>query len=315
MKLRSLVTAGAAAVGLTAVGNRLLVRRAGPLEPALSGTQHTYRWRGMNVAYTEAGDPDAPDLLLIHGIHAAASSREFDRIFDDLAEEYHVIAPDLPGFGRSDRPPLLYSGSLYSSFVADFARDVADEPTCIASSLSGAYAVEAAKNGDIGRLILVCPTTETMTEEQRPLVRSLLRTPLVGTALYHLLVSKRSIRHFNADHGYYDPDEMRDEKIEYQWRTAHQPGARFAPASFVTGFLDRPFDLEEELEGIADDVPTTLVWGREASINPLYEGRALAQAANVRLVAVDRARLLPHAEHPNEFVELVGEELRRAEHD
>jgi pimeloyl-ACP methyl ester carboxylesterase len=312
MKLRSLFVAGVGAIGLAAVGNRLTGRRAGDLEPALSGDQRTYRWRGMDVAYTEAGDPESPDLLLLHGVNAAASNQEFAEVFDELAEHYHVIAPDLPGFGLSDRPPLLYSGSLYTAFVTDFARDVAEDPTCVASSLSAAYAVEAASEGVISRLVLICPTAETMSEA-RPLVRSLVRTPLVGTALYNLIASKPSIRYFSADHSYYDTDAMDREEIEYLWATSHQPGARFAPASFIGGFLDRPMDLGEELADL--DVPVTLVWGREADITPLAEGRDLADEANAKLVVIDRARLLPHAEHPRQFVEIVEEELPRAEHD
>ncbi|MCL7416832.1 MAG: alpha/beta hydrolase, partial [Halalkalicoccus sp.] len=84
MKLRRLVGAGAAAVGLAATGNRTLASRAGSLSPPLPGHQHTYRWRGMDVSYTEAGDPSNPDLLLVHGINAAASSHEFAEVFEAL---------------------------------------------------------------------------------------------------------------------------------------------------------------------------------------------------------------------------------------
>ncbi|WP_336363245.1 alpha/beta fold hydrolase [Halalkalicoccus salilacus] len=312
MKLRRLAGGTAAALGLAAVANRTLAGRAGSLDPPLSGRQHTYRWRGIDVSYTEAGDPDDPDLLLIHGVNAAASSREFAEVFDSLSEEYHVVAPDLPGFGRSGRPPLLYSGSLYAEFVAEFARDTTEDAACLASSLSGAYAVEAASEVEFSRLLLICPTATTMPT-QRPGLRSLLRTPVVGTALYNLITSKPSIRYFNADHGYYDVDNLSEETLEYEWRTAHQPGARYAPASFIAGFLDRPIDLGKELAEL--DVPTTLFWGREADITPLRQGRTLAETADVRLVVIDRARLLPHVEHPREFVGAVREELRGAEHE
>lgn len=312
MKLRRLAGGAAAALGLAAVANRTLAGRAGSLDPPLSGRQHTYRWRGIDVSYTEAGDPDDPDLLLIHGVNAAASSREFAEVFDSLSEEYHVVAPDLPGFGRSGRPPLLYSGSLYAEFVTEFARDTTEDAACLASSLSGAYAVEAASEVEFSRLLLICPTATTMPT-QRPGLRSLLRAPVVGTALYNLITSKPSIRYFNADHGYYDVDNLSEETLEYEWRTAHQTGARYAPASFIGGFLDRPIDLGKELAEL--DVPTTLFWGREADITPLRQGRTLAETADVRLVVIDRARLLPHVEHPREFVGAVREELRGAEHE
>ncbi|WP_122089126.1 alpha/beta fold hydrolase [Halalkalicoccus subterraneus] len=310
MKLRRLVGAGAAAVGLAATGNRTLASRAGSLSSALPGRQHTYRWRGMDVSYTESGEPTDPDLLLVHGINAAASSHEFAAVVEDLAEEFHVIAPDLPGFGNSERPPLSYSGELYSAFLADFARDTVEDATCIASSLSGAYAVEAAADIDFERLVLVCPTARTMPTK-RPRLRSLLRAPVVGTGLYNLIASKPSIRYFNADHGYYDMANLTDETLDYEWVSAHQPGARYAPASFISGFLDRPIDLGKELSDL--DVPTTLVWGREADITPLRQGRTLAETADAKLVVIDRARLLPHVEHPREFVGVIREELRGSE--
>ncbi len=312
MKLRRLVGASAAAIGLAAAGNRALAGRAGSLSSPLSGRQHTYRWRGMDVSYAEGGDPSDPDLLLVHGVNAAASSHEFAEVFEDLTEEFHVVAPDLPGFGASDRPPLLYSGALYTDFLRDFARDTVEDATCVASSLSGAYAVEAAEDADFSRLVLICPTTTAMPT-RRPRLRSLLRAPVVGTALYNLIASKPSIRYFSADHGYYDTANFTEEKLDYEWTSAHQAGARYAPASFITGFLNRPIDLGKELAEL--DVPTTLVWGRETDVTPLKRGRTLAETADTRLVVIDRARLLPHVEHPREFVGVVREELRGAEHE
>jgi pimeloyl-ACP methyl ester carboxylesterase len=310
MKLGKIVAAAAGGLGVTALLNKTLARRADPLDPPLPGDQGTYRWRGMDVAYTEGGDPEDPDLLLLHGVNAAGTSKEFESVFEQLAEHYHVLAPDLPGFGLSSRPPLLYSASLYESFVTDFASELSDDAICIASSLTSAYAVRAAAETDISRLVLICPTAESMPG-RRVWLRSLLRLPGIGTAAFNAIASKRSIRYFSADHGYYDESNIPEEKIEYQWHSAHQPGARYAPASFISGFLDPEMDLGEELAAL--EIPVTLVWGREAEITPLAEGRDLAEEADARLVVVDYARLLPHAEHPDQFLDAVEAELSRAE--
>jgi pimeloyl-ACP methyl ester carboxylesterase len=302
MKLRNLVAGAVGAAGATAAANRLLASRAGELDPFLEGEHGTYRWRGFDVAYTEAGDPEDPDLLLFHGINAAASSHEFYRVFSDLAEGYHVIAPDLPGFGGSDRPPLLYSASLYETFVADAVADLADEPVVVGSSLTGSYVATAAREADVERLVLVCPT-DTSMGGRRTWLRSLVRSPVLGEAVYNLIVSKPSLRHFHEDHGYYDMDNLTDEVVDYEWATGHQPGARFAPASFISGFLDPEADLGETLAEL--DAETTLVWGRDADITPLSEGERLAERAGARLVVFDDALLLPHVEHPGEFVDVA----------
>ena len=57
---------------------------------------------GFNLFYREAGAPDAPKLLLLHGFPSA--SHMFRDLIPLLADRFHIIAPDLPGFGQSDMP-------------------------------------------------------------------------------------------------------------------------------------------------------------------------------------------------------------------
>jgi len=57
---------------------------------------------GLNIFYREAGDPKSPTLLLLHGF--PTSSHLFRDLIPLLADRYHLVAPDLPGFGFSDAP-------------------------------------------------------------------------------------------------------------------------------------------------------------------------------------------------------------------
>jgi pimeloyl-ACP methyl ester carboxylesterase len=57
---------------------------------------------GVDVFYREAGSPEAPDLLLLHGF--PTSSHMFRDLVPLLADRFHIVAPDLPGFGRSATP-------------------------------------------------------------------------------------------------------------------------------------------------------------------------------------------------------------------
>lgn len=63
----------------------------------------TMEVQGINVFYREAGRADAPSVLLLHGF--GASSHMFRDLIPTLAQDYHVIAPDLPSFGQTAVPP------------------------------------------------------------------------------------------------------------------------------------------------------------------------------------------------------------------
>lgn len=58
---------------------------------------------GFNIFYREAGSRSAPTLLLLHGFPSAGHM--FRDLIPHLSDRFHIVAPDLPGFGRSDMPP------------------------------------------------------------------------------------------------------------------------------------------------------------------------------------------------------------------
>lgn len=63
---------------------------------------------GLNIAYREAGDTQNPKLVLLHGF--PASSHQYRNLIPALADRFHVVAPDYPGFGNSDMPdPLKFA--------------------------------------------------------------------------------------------------------------------------------------------------------------------------------------------------------------
>ena len=63
---------------------------------------------GHSIFYREAGSPDSAKLVLLHGF--PASSHQYRNLIPALADRFHVIAPDYPGFGNSDMPdPVKFS--------------------------------------------------------------------------------------------------------------------------------------------------------------------------------------------------------------
>jgi pimeloyl-ACP methyl ester carboxylesterase len=66
---------------------------------------------GVDIFYREAGDKNKPTILLLHGF--PSSSHMFRNLINDLSDDYHLIAPDYPAFGRSSSPsPSVYTYSF-----------------------------------------------------------------------------------------------------------------------------------------------------------------------------------------------------------
>src|SRR5712672_1246132 len=64
----------------------------------------TLNVEGLEVFYREAGPRDAPNVLLLHGF--PSSSHMFRNLIPMLADKYHVVAPDFPGYGESSAPSV-----------------------------------------------------------------------------------------------------------------------------------------------------------------------------------------------------------------
>ncbi len=68
----------------------------------MRASHQTIEIDGVKIFYREVGNPQSPTLLLLHGF--PTSSHQFRDLIPALATDYHVIAPDMPGFGFSDMP-------------------------------------------------------------------------------------------------------------------------------------------------------------------------------------------------------------------
>jgi pimeloyl-ACP methyl ester carboxylesterase len=68
----------------------------------VSVTYRSIQVDGLSIFYREAGRPEAPTLLLLHGF--PSSSRMYEPLLTRLGAQFHLVAPDYPGFGHSDAP-------------------------------------------------------------------------------------------------------------------------------------------------------------------------------------------------------------------
>ena len=306
----ALALAGGLVAGVGAL-NTWLSWQAGPLESDLPGNGRFYHWvrdhEVYNIFYKVDGE--GSPVLLVHGIDAAASSFEMRKPFAGLSQSHRVYAIDLLGFGLSDRPGRAYTAADYIDLIDDFLRDVVQQPAAIvASSLGAAYAVEVAARVPerVTGLLLICPTgLERLADPpdpQQQQIGAILRTPILGSALFNLLVSRPSLRYFLAERTYADPSLVTDKLLDAYYCTAHQDGARFAPARFLAGALNQSVrDTFPALEQ-----PVQIAWGREAKVTPVSDANLFIRARpQTRLKVFDRCGLLPHDERSEEFLELA----------
>lgn len=312
MRWRKALISGGAALGMAATLNALIGRSVDPLENMIGGDEGWFHWRGHRIAYTKRGA--GPALLLVHAIHATASSYEWRFNVDELARQHTVYTIDLIGFGRSDRPAIRYSARLYLALVADFATQVIGAPVVLAaSSLSAAYAIVlgARDPGRFPALVLIEPTglvrLHKAPSAAGDVARYAVDSPVLGTAVFNAMVSRRSIRDYLERH-YVDGEIVTDELVDAHYNTAHQPGARYAPSAFLSWHLN--LDVRRALRRLLQ--PALLVWGEQAVETPVEDVRGFrALRPEMDVAILDPAGSLPHDERPEDFNEIVMTFLSR----
>jgi pimeloyl-ACP methyl ester carboxylesterase len=295
------LVAGAGVVASLAAINRGL--RNAPLPTnALGGTPRSWTWRGYDIFVTEAGT--GPTIMLIHGIYAGASSYEFRYLFERLARTHHVIALDLLGCGLSAMPAMTYSAEIFVELIVDAIGALADGPvTLVGSSLGGAFAIRAAARASdrITHLVTICPTGLGGILDKRPTPAQaafgpLIRSALVGEGFYNALASRPSIGWFLRTQTYADPASATPEVLDRYYAVTHQAGARYVPASFVSGELN--CNVARDLPFVT--APLLVLWGEHAGKTSPPENAAefLALAQRGQLILFPNSGLIPHEEEP-----------------
>ena len=87
-----------------------------PTTASTNGSTHTVQHRtvtidGLEIFYREAGPAGAPLLALLHGFPAA--SHQYMTLIDRLSDQFHLLAPDYPGFGYSSAPASSNAGGTF----------------------------------------------------------------------------------------------------------------------------------------------------------------------------------------------------------
>jgi pimeloyl-ACP methyl ester carboxylesterase len=275
-----------------------------------------WNWQGQQVtiAYETLGQ--GKPVLLLPSFSTVSTRTETREIARSLSSRFQVVALDWLGFGESDRPPLDYQPRLYHQLLKDFVRSVFKEPIVIfAAGHAAGYALQLAKecSETVSKLILVAPTWRGplramgVDKSIASMVRQLVRSPILGQFLYKLNTTSSFLRSMYGRHVFVSRDRLTPEFIAEKRKITQQPGARFAPAAFVTGAIDPVLNREEFLSYFPSlSIPILLVIAEQAPPISKGEMEAIAQLPKVQTVRLPGA-LGIHEEFAPQVVAAIEE--------
>ena len=252
-----------------------------------------------------------PPLLLVHSINATGSAAEVRPLFEHFQATHTVFAPDLPGYGHSDRSDRLHSPRLMTdgllAVVQQMQLRCGPAPVdALAVSLSCEFLARAAAEQPafFRRLALVSPTGLNGTEPRRgtpgttravPGLHRVLSAPLWAEALFRGLTRPGIVRYFlERTWGSKAIDEV-------MWadalKSVQAPGARHAPLHFLGGGLFSA-DVLSVYEAVRQ--PVWACHGVRGDFTD-YRGRVFLDGRpNWRFTVFDSGAL-PYFEEPQAF--------------
>jgi pimeloyl-ACP methyl ester carboxylesterase len=264
------------------------------------------------------GGSGEPPVLFVHGL-GSSGSLEWRFNLPALARSRRVLAPDLPGFGRSEKPPLRYGLPVFEAAVHDYVRAVrAERIDVVGASMGGRIAIgfTLAHPRMVRRLVLVnslglgMPRTASFYQ--------LVAAPMLGEVV--LLGVRRAIhglppplvrRAAGRSVGMsVDPEqalgggylsELREMHAAEGFHQAYLATVR----SLARGRGAGAADLTKELAAVG--TPVLLVWGADDPLFPLgIARRAHRVLPGSALAVIKGAGHTPQAEHPHEFNQVVA---------
>ncbi len=196
--ITSLILSSSSIVSISLINK--FIKLSATSKEILPDTQaNCFHWRLGNIYYKKTGN--GTPLLLVHDLSAASCSYEWHRVISALSKEHTVYVLDLLGCGCSEKPYLTYTNYLYVQLISDFIKSIISHRTdIIATGASASFVIMACNNNPhlFNRLMLINPTSiNTCSQLPGPYskyYKRLLDLPVIGTLLYHIAVSKNSLK-------------------------------------------------------------------------------------------------------------------------
>ena len=265
---------------------------------------------GATVHFQEFGERINPTILLIHGY--TASTYVWNTVAPQLAaQNFHVIAVDLIGFGYSDKPASFdYTIAAQARMIERLMNRLGiGKVTIIGSSYGGAVAATLALDyaERVEKLVLVGAVSNDEVLDNAFL--KLTSVPLLGEIITPFLLDSKWLSKTRMKYTFAPESQylITNERVESVIRPLKAKDAHYSVLASARNWNANRIQQDAHLI----NQPTLLIWGENDLIIPVRHGQNLYDAMlNSRLVVIKNCGHLPQEEKPERFVELVIEFCR-----
>ncbi len=251
---------------------------------------------GNKIRYLESGN-SKKTLVLIHGL--GASAERWNQVIPLFSDDYHIIVPDLIGFGYSDKPLVDYTTEFFSNFLGKFfVTSGIERPNLIGSSLGGQIAAEyaASHSQEIEKLVLVSPSGAM--KQSTPALDA-----YIMAALYPNEQSAKNAFELMECSG----NKVNEVIVNRFIERMRLPNAKLAFMSTLLGIKNSEL-FTSKLQTIS--TPTMIIWGSDDPVIPINHADSFVSTIqDCRFFRMDGCGHTPYVQDPHVFASKVLEFL------
>jgi len=303
-KIKTTILLTTLAVTILHIINRCIISAATIKNLLLKDIGKFFNWRFGRIFYTKTGS--GTPILLIHDLIPYASSYEWNEIIKKLSKDHTVYAIDLLGCGRSDKTNMTYTNFLYVQLITDFVKQVIGQKTDVmATGLSSSFVIMACRNDSelFHKIIMVNPENlsklNNIPGKRSKVIKFLMDLPIIGTAVYHMIVNKNSLEYLFTEKYLYNPFHMQQKWLHIYYESAHLNESRGKYLlSSITGFYINA-NINSALKEINNSM--VIIAGKKCdNIESIVDNYTAINPA-IEVDYIDKVKMIPQLESPDEF--------------
>ena len=270
---------------------------------------------GVNVRCFYVGNGDIP-VVLLHGAGVDSAMMSWAEVMELLAEEYKVIAPDLPGYGGSERIGGEYTLQFYTDIVKGVIEAFECSPAVVAGlSLGGGICLNMALNyPELIKLLVPVDAWGIFPKLPYHRLTYWYTRSKINDNMYRWIGKYRSLIRWSLEYNLIgDKSKVTEALVEEVQKAMLEPDAGKPFISFQRSEVTKTglkTDLYSRLAEIS--MPTLLIHGSEDKAVPLKDAIAASKIIpDCQIHIMEGCKHWPKKERPQEFARVVGDFIKR----